>query len=261
MERNERGSQLAAAVVAMAVLSGIPASPQGQEGQPAHKADQLTAIPFETIPADTQLRSSGGIILDGAVETNGSLAVHGVVESQLGGIKFPDATVQATASNSAFLSANTGLYHNRVADVTPLLPYSEICFKEGSIFVDIHSISEPTTGGLCDPGDVGWLMERDERPDTTWEFAKAECLMNGMRLPEPFEFKYSCKNSASFGLSDMIGPGEWSSNSAQQVVFDGGVNGLGVSIMGEYSCAQGGVGLVIYNQNPSEDSRNFRCVR
>ncbi|ETX08737.1 MAG: hypothetical protein ETSY2_03630 [Candidatus Entotheonella gemina] len=59
---------------------------------------------------------------------------------------------------------------------------------------------------MCLPGDIGWIIEADERPMESWEMAKAECLKFGMRLPEPFEFLFSCTNAEGFGLLSSCEP-------------------------------------------------------
>ena len=134
-----------------------------------------------------------------------------------------------------------------------------ICFKQGQVFGDVHVISESTAGGNCLPGDLGWVIERNQRPASFWENARVACLLEGMRLPEPFEFQYSCRNAASYGLNAMTGDWEWSSNSAAPI-FISSLQGLGVTRIGLASCNSSGAAWV-GNSNQISDSGTFRCVR
>ena len=159
------------------------------------------------------------------------------------------------------MSANNGMYSNRIADFTPPAPYSEVCFVDGAVQTDIHAVSEPPTGGNCEPGDVGWMMERDERSSVLWETARAECLMAGMRLPEPFEWKFSCKNEALFGLNDMTGSLEWASNFVtHQSEVTSGTNGIGAATLGGELCADGSWSWIATGSGV-ETTVPYRCVR
>ncbi len=156
------------------------------------------------------------------------------------------------------ITPNAGQYSNRIADVTPPLPFTEVCIKGGSVLVDQHLVSESTrTGPNCDPGDTGWILEQNERSaGISWELAKMECLKDGMRLPEPFEFKYSCVNAASFGLNDMEGNWEWASNSAA-----GPEGRIAATILGRVNCNSGSTGSVANGVTNSDGQHGFRCAK
>ena len=100
------------------------------------------------------------------------------------------------SSISSFISANLGQYGNRIPDRTFPFAYTEVCFKNGNTLSDRHlGANESTSGGSCVSGDVGYVIEVNERSisgDTTWRWtgAKEFCLRDGMRLPEPLSFSY-----------------------------------------------------------------------
>jgi len=190
------------------------------------------------------------------------ITASGVIESGVGGFRFPDGSLQQTAANQGG-SANSGLYNNRIPDREFSSAFTEVCFGDGAVNADIHTVAESTAGGNCLPGDLGWIIERDERSAQTWEFAKAQCLLEGMRLPEPFELKYSCKNAAIFGLSDMTDDFEWSSNTATVNIRDAIAGGVIAPSMGEGNCSNGigqAVATGVNGEAGSEASLPFRCV-
>ncbi len=238
----------------MTALPTLPAAAQEEGG-----GTMIQNIPFETLPAGVDLVGPGGITLDGPTAVTGSLTVAGILESTIGGILFPDGTVQTTAATtSGAQTANSGLYNNRIPDFTPPQPYSEICFKAGSVQSDIHAISESPAGGLCEPGDLGWIIERDERTAATWEAARVQCLLQGMRLPEPFEWRVSCVDAATFGLNDMTGNAEWASNAAIPLVTTSSV-GIGATIFGFSTCSSASFSWV-GRGTPSSESEAYRCL-
>ena len=182
------------------------------------------------------------------------LKVSGIIEATEG-YRFPDGSLQVTASAGPF-------YTNRITEVTPPGPYTEVCFKNGGFFVDIHTISESTSGGGCLPGDTGWLIERDERPSGTlesWATAQATCLMQGMRLPEPFEWLFSCENRGTLGLNGMIDNWEWGSNTVFLIVAAS--DKPGVLSFGNGSCEHGAGGALGTLSGGPADKRKYRCVK
>ena len=151
---------------------------------------------------------------------------------------------------------NNGYYDNVIVNMTPPLPYTEICFKDGFVLNDQHNISESTQGGDCLPGDIGWIIEEDERTEAKWWNAKVECLKHDMRLPEPIEFSYSCDNLGAFGLINMAnGNWEWTSNNAS---FES--NGIGATVQGRNGCQYGTWGWV-KNASGTESLHSYRCAR
>jgi hypothetical protein len=153
---------------------------------------------------------------------------------------------------------NNGLYSNRIVLMSPSADYTEVCFKSGSTSYDAHTAGQSTAGGNCVPGDVGFIIERSERSANYWELAKQTCLQQGMRLPEPFEWKLSCKNTATWGLSGMTGNDEWESNSG--ILLSNGGSGMFTSVAGASGCAYSGYGW-ISSGAVAENSNAFRCMR
>ena len=173
-------------------------------------------------------------------------------------------TATPDSAEAGSLSANLGMYDNRIANFSPRNAYTEVCIKNGTVLHDVHLTGdESTAGGNCLPSDVGWIIERDERETTeSWDMAKMLCLLDGMRLPEIFEYKYSCNNAGLFQLADMTGNAEWTSNSGEQVGPGNGAirAGQGVSITGQVNCAWGAIGLITSN-DAFEEIYHFRCAR
>lgn len=90
--------------------------------------------------------------------------------------------------------------------------------------------------------------------------AKAECLKFDMRLPEPFEFLFSCTNAEGFGLLNMTGNWEWDSNMAIPNLRDGD-NRIGAAVSGRGGCNFSGLGTVGETRNGSQSVFNFRCAK
>jgi len=199
----------------------------------------IDEIPMDTIPDETR-------VVGNPIGLEGDVLVSGELETTTG-VRFSDGSLQSTAAapelcteGTQSLTTNGGIYSNRIADFTPPEPYSEICFKSGDIFSDIHTVSESTAGGACTPGDVGWIIERSERSlgATSWTTARTECLKDGMRLPEYFEWTLACQNDTFFGVLQMTDNWEWASNEAR-FLSDGAVSGLGGATLGNGSCSHG----------------------
>lgn len=195
-----------------------------------------------------------------------ALSVDGPIETRAGGFAFPDGTVQTTAASTApgdriGQSANQGLYDNRIVEMAPPLAYVEICFKDGDFDFDIHTNGgDGTSGGACAPGDIGWLIERDERVADTWSEARAECLMDGMRLPEPFEYQFSCVREALLALVNMTVNVEWTGNTAL-VGHDNNGPALVAPAMGADGCDQGSFGRIAQTPPSGSAVGAYRCAR
>ena len=171
--------------------------------------------------------------------------------------------------------SNLGIgYQNRIVLFEPRLPYTEVCFKNGDIRLDIHlNGNESTKGGLCVPGDVGFLIEREVREKVPWYKAKETCLRENMRLPEIFEWNMGCENRARWGLEDTLVNGEWASNIIRPLYFpintsnekekigeqQGGA-GLGATVLGRKGCDDSFHGWMGHFSGFIE-SAHFRCVR
>ena len=155
-------------------------------------------------------------------------------------------------------TANSGLYDNRIANFTPPNDYTEVCIVAGAVLNDQNPGGSSPVGGNCDPGNIGWLVEREERSALVWEAARMECLKDSMRLPEPFEWKYGCANAALLGLDSMINDYEWASNFA--VHQSDSDNHVGATVFGLGACDVGSWGEVARSDG-GEATFTYRCVR
>lgn len=106
-------------------------------------------------------------------------------------------------------------------------------------------------------GDVGYVIEKNQRATQHWNQAKSICLQNGMRLPETFELQYVCESGGSWGLTGVGSAWEWSGNSS---LIEPSGNGLGSAVFGGSGCTYAGWGWVGYLSG-LEDSDVFRCAR
>lgn len=225
---------------------------------------EIVSIPFGTVPEGTNFVAGAGapIGLQSDTEVTGTLSATGTVSSD-SGFQFPDGSIQVTAGAAgAGLTANSGLYSNTIAGITPPNAYTEICFKSSTVLFDIHAASEPASGGNCEPGDIGWIIERFERDSgmaVAWTSARADCLLDGMRLPEPFEWQFSCNGAALFALDSMIGNYEWASNSTYLDTVPNNV-AVATPIFGLSSCSGASRGIV-GNTVSSLGQQRLRCVR
>lgn len=107
-------------------------------------------------------------------------------------------------------------------------------------------------------GTTGFCIEKDQRTAATWELARMACAGVNKRLPEPWEWKYVCKNPPS-GVVNMTNDWEWASNFALPV-YNGGASGVVAAIFGSGGCAYANWSWVGYYTS-SENSNSFRCVR
>ena len=218
-----------------------------------HGEEPISQIGFESLPPGTTLVSDT-VTLAGNALVAGRLEVSGQIDASPEGVRFDDGSVQVSAVNQSLG------YKNIIPDFVPPLPYSEVCFKQGQVLSDIHTVSESTMGGQCLPGDVGWVIERDERASSSWAEAMAACLVVGMRLPEPFEYQYSCLNEMSFGLNAMLNGREWSSNSTFAVNLSS-LSGIAALGMGSGSCSDGATPWIARSDSSGIAPTPFRCVR
>ena len=133
--------------------------------------------------------------------------------------------VTAIQKTTTGLTLNSGMYDNRIPEGSYPYAYTEICFKGGNILNDQHSGGQSTAGGNCLPGDVGFIIEQNDRSEfRVWTIAKENCLRDGMRLPEPFEYQVAAFNSSDFGIT--YGRKEWISNSVFPDSFGNLVSGV-----------------------------------
>ncbi|MDA8021282.1 MAG: hypothetical protein MPN21_27930 [Thermoanaerobaculia bacterium] len=227
---------------------------------PAFAQGEITGIPFDTIPGNVTIEGGGASIgLEADTEVAGDVRATGEMSSDVG-YRFPDASLQTTAAASASVTGNLGLYGNTIAEMSPPNAYTEICIKGGTVLSDIHAGSESTAGGNCLPGDAGWIIERFERNSGApefWESARLECLKDGMRLPEVFEWKVACGDAALFALANMVDNVEWSANATISV---GGAGGVFATSLGNGSCNWGSPSTVSNDSGNASDN-HYRCAR
>lgn len=196
------------------------------------------------------------------------MVVDGVVKSEAGGFQFPDGSVQESAATESGevldavqpLSVTGALYDNRVPDFTHAAAFIEVCFKGGEQLVDENDAGSSTAGGNCLPGDVGFIMEREERPAAAWYRAKSNCLKRGMRLPETFEYKLVCWQASSIGIVDMENDWEWASNQSLVTPHGSGGGGSIVPLLGGGSCRIGHIGWIA-RADDVHAAYAYRCVR
>lgn len=169
----------------------------------------------------------------------------------------PTSLIAETGS----LSPNSGQYANVISRMGPPVAYTEVCFKEGVMLYDSHTTGESANGGNCAPGDLGWIIEKYEREAECWYEAKATCLKESMRLPEPFEYQVSCANAATLALSATTGNYEWASNSAFPIADSVRGSGLGATIIGNLGCGNATWEWAARSDINQCDTRPFRCAR
>lgn len=236
---------------------------------PTLAQEEISKISFDSVPGGTRFVNGSAlpIELQGDTVVAGDLNTSGEVATDTG-FRFPDGTIQLTAATAGVgVTANAGLYSNTIAAISPPLAYTEICFKNGNVSADIHAGGEPTAGGNCLPGDIGWIIERFERSAgvaTSWANARTECLTDGMRLPEPYEWVYSCEIAGVQAIADMIDDWEWASNTVGMIrrSYDSSPDfaSLDIPMLGAGSCTFGAHGTLARNDG-AESAGSFRCVR
>lgn len=223
---------------------------------------EIALIPFESVPGDTAFAVGAGepIELQADTEVAGDLSATGEIASDTG-FRYPDGSVQVSAGvGGQGVTANSGFYSNTIVDFSPPNAFTEVCFKAGSVSFDIHASGESTTGGNCLPGDTGWVLERFERPVDSWTAARAACRLDDMRLPEPFEWQFSCENSGLFALDDMADGWEWASNTSLQLLNSNGVPTVVATMAGNGGCKFLSTGL-IGDSNGVSIAIEIRCAR
>lgn len=109
-----------------------------------------------------------------------------------------------------------------------------------------------------DAPEIGYCMERGERDDALFEYARDKCLSAGKRLPEPMEFKFACEQASSLGLSDMVNGWEWSTNFPIYMID--GDSGQDASLSGSGGCNYSS-GAWIASGGGSEGKAPYRCLR
>lgn len=150
-------------------------------------------------------------------------------------------------------------YKNKIKEVIPPFPYTEICFKRGRIHLDIHQENNsPSNKGHCLPGDSGFIIERNERFISEWYFAKENCLQSGMRLPKAFEWQLACNHAKDWSLKMNRTDWEWTSGPPKPSLYKGH-SGVGVTVLGKNACNHSDLHWLALDSGYSS-SYSFRCA-
>ena len=135
---------------------------------------------------------------------------------------------------SSFMAMSSSFYDNKIPDFTHTEPYTEVCFKRGTTLVDLHLDKGSTGAGLCRPGDIGFIIEKNLRLKASWFEAKQTCLQMGMRMANPYEWQLACKHASKWEISNMQSGWEWASNTAYPLYNEVKRNrGVGVAVFGK----------------------------
>ncbi len=169
---------------------------------------------------------------------------------------------QSVVDKIESLATNQGLYGNTIPARSFPRAFTEVCIVNGAVLSDQNEANGSTAGGNCQPGEIGWVIEREERVAASWTDAKMACTRANMRLPELFEWQYSCLNAEAFGLFDMVGAGsEWGSNTPVAMSWgEGTFFGTAVPTYGMRSCVDGTWGEAA-GSNDRVVALEFRCAR
>lgn len=161
----------------------------------------------------------------------------------------PIGTAQATELSADYSAPGVGsdMWTGYMARNGMFVPHYDDCDTATEAFVQVA------------PDGKGFCMEINERASAFWEDARHDCLDEGMRLPEPAEFRYACRRAATLGLNNMSNAGpEWASNFAQAMATNS--YGVGVPFLGSNSCNHGSFGTVAWSTQ-AISSNPYRCVR
>src|SRR5262245_56375471 len=112
------------------------------------------------------------------------------------------------APSSSHAQVGLDMVNHEMISVGLYTPHRNNCNGTTEAFV---AVGQNGTGG-----NRGFCIEKDERDGTgkSWEDARQDCAGDGMRLPEPAEFKVACESAGGLGLNDMTNNWEWTSNFA-----------------------------------------------
>ena len=144
-----------------------------------------------------------------------------------------------TTTPSPLFHPTSPHYTNKIPKISHGEAYIEICFKKNGTDVDIHFEGGATTGGLCSPGESGFIIEKYQSLKSYWYEAKQACHEKGMRLPEPIEWTLACKNASQWSLSNINITWEWASNKLRALYIDteaGQSKGLASPVFGQLGC-------------------------
>ncbi len=172
---------------------------------------------------------------------------------------YVDAASSGGSDASNSMTANSGMYENKIIAMNPPAAYTEICFKNGATYYDIHAAGAATGGGNCSVGDTGYIIEDAVRSTAYFTTAKQVCTENNMRLPEPYEWQLACMNASTWGLSSMGTQWEWASNFTLPMYYSSSI-GVGAAVFGTSGCGYADWAW-LGNNIGNQYSGNYRCAR
>ncbi len=199
-----------------------------------------------------------GVALD--VDNNRIANLANPVNAQDAATKsYVDAASSGGSDAANSMTANSGMYENKIIAMNPPAAYTEICFKNGATYYDIHAAGAATGGGNCSVGDTGYIIEDAVRSAAYFTTAKQVCTENNMRLPEPYEWQLACMNASTWGLSSMGTQWEWASNFTLPM-YNGSYGGVGAAVFGGSGCGYAGW-YWLGGNGGGQDSNFYRCAR
>lgn len=116
----------------------------------------------------------------------------------------------------------TDMWTQAMSGLRLFTPHRDDCNATTEVFVKVYENTNNVDFGFC--------IENDERSGGTvqWEDARKACLDDGIRLPEPGEYKYVCDSIA--GVNNMTDDWEWVSNFAAQLATDDASPNVGTAV-------------------------------
>ena len=220
----------------------------------------IGVVPIADIVGSGYVTSTDSLHNNSVALTSANSALSNISSSVNSSLSLLNSSINSMVPDNG-LSANAGMYNNRIIAMNPPAAYTEVCFKSGSTYYDARSAGAATGGGNCSVGDIGFVMEANERGAQLWNLAKIACTQINMRLPEPLEWQYACNNAGTWSLSTMTTNWEWASNTTLSS-YNGGYSygGLFVTVLGSGGCNYS-IGGWVGRYDATALSTNFRCAR
>ncbi len=245
----------------------IYTSPSGTAAATAALSEDMTILNSGDIGIGTSSPTTAGLVIASNVsgvaldvDNNRIANLANPVNAQDAATKsYVDAASSGGSDAANSMTANSGMYENKIIAMNPPAAYTEICFKNGATYYDIHAAGVATGGGNCSVGDTGYIIEDAVRSAAHFTTAKQVCTENNMRLPEPYEWQLACMNASTWGLSSMGTQWEWASNFTLPM-YDGGYLGVGAAIFGSSGCTYANWDWLGFNSG-NQYSYYYRCAR
>ena len=245
----------------------IYTSPSGTAAATAALSEDMTILNSGDIGIGTGSPTSAGLV----IATNVSGVALDVNNNRIANLANPvnaqdaatksyvDAASSGGSDAANSMTANSGMYENKIIAINPPAAYTEICFKNGATYYDIHAAGAATGGGNCSVGDTGYIIEDAVRSAAYFTTAKQVCTENNMRLPEPYEWQLACMNASTWGLSSMGTQWEWASNFTLPM-YNSSYYGVGAAVFGTSGCYYAGW-YWLGDNSGYQFSASYRCAR